>query len=112
MGIPVYATQPGRPTHFRRGLGIVLIMVGLVLAIPGLVFALFCSPTVLSACLPQPFEGAAGYVAGVGLTLIILGPLLVFTRWQFSRNLGFCPSCGARIRPTDRFCGRCGNRLW
>lgn len=112
MGTPLYATRRGASALSRRGLGIVLIVAGLALVVPGVVFTLLCSPVFLGVCLPQPYDEIAGFVAGVGFTLVIVGPLLVFTRWQFSRNLGFCPSCGADIRPADKFCGGCGNRLW
>lgn len=89
-----------------------LVVTGLVLAVPGVLFAFLCSPNFLGVCLPQPFEEIAGFVAGAGITLMIMGPLLIFTRWQFARNLGFCPSCGADTRQATKFCPRCGNRLW
>ena len=103
MGISVDATQRAGPAHPRRGLGFVLILVGAVLAVTGLVFEL---------SLPQPYAVVAGFFAGAGFTLLILGPALVFTRWQFARNLEICPSCGANIRRDAKFCTSCGNRLW
>lgn len=112
MGFSLYATQHARPAHPRRGLGIILILVGLFLAVPWVVVEFFCSPVFPGVCLPSSYVGAAGFVAGVGLSLMILGPLLVFTRWQFARNAGFCPSCGANIGRADKFCARCGARLW
>ena len=112
MGVPVHGTQRARSVHFRRGLGIVLVLAGAVLAAPGVVLALLCNPVFQSVCLPQPYGVVAGYVAATGFGLMILGPLLVFTRWQFARSLRFCPSCGADIQGAAKFCTRCGNRLW
>lgn len=103
MGISVDATQRARLTHPRRSLGIALILAGLVLAVSGLVFELF---------LPQPYAVVAGFFAGAGFTLLVMGPALVFTKWQFARNVGFCPSCGATSRRDTKFCTSCGNRLW
>ncbi len=103
MGISVDATPPARPAHLRRGLGFVLILTGLVLAASGLLLEFF---------LPQPYAVVAGFFAGAGFTLLILGPALVFTRWQFARNLAFCPSCGASIRRDSKSCPSCGGRLW
>lgn len=95
-----------------RGLGIVLIVVGAILAAPGVVLAGLCNTIFQGACLPAPYGTVAGFVAGVGFSLMILGPLLVFTRGQFARRVGFCPSCGADTREAARFCTRCGHRLW
>ena len=102
MGIPAYATQSARPAHSRRGLGIILVLAGAVLAIPSLILAFL---------LPQPYQQIAGFFAEAGVTLVVFGPLLIFTRWQFARNLRICPSCGAEIRPGNHFCTHCGNRL-
>jgi hypothetical protein len=112
MGVPAFATQRARLAHPRRGLGIVLVLVGAVLVAPGLILAALCNPIYEGICLPQPYGTVTGFVAGVGFCLMILGPLLVFTRWQFARNSGFCPTCGADIQRADKFCGGCGSRLW
>jgi MFS superfamily sulfate permease-like transporter len=103
MGVPANATQGGRLAHPRRGLGLALILTGLVLAASGLAFELF---------LPQPYAVVAGFFAGAGITLMIMGPALVFSRWQFARNLGFCPSCGANITREAKLCTSCGSRIW
>ena len=102
MGIPAYATPGARPAHSRRGLGILLVLAGALLAIPSLILAFL---------LPQPYQQIAGFSAEAGVTLVIFGPLLIFTRWQFARNLRICPSCGAETRSGNYFCTHCGSRL-
>ena len=94
-----------------RGLGIWLIVLGVVLAIPGLAIASLCGPWSRDLCWAEPYREAGGLVAGAGLTLMLLGPLLIYTRWQFTRNLGICPSCGMETRPDTKFCTQCGHRL-
>ena len=103
MGNSVDATQRARLAHPRRGLGVGLILAGFVLAVSGLVLKLF---------LPQPYGVAAVFLAWAGLTLLSMSLALIFTRRQFARNLGFCPSCGATTRRGTKFCTSCGSRLW
>ena len=110
MGTPVYAVKRRRPAQPRRGLGGSLILTGTALVALGAVLAFLCSPIFLDAC--SPLEGAALFVAGLGVTLMIFGAPLVFTRWQFARNLGICTSCGAEIREGNSFCTHCGSRQW
>ena len=110
MGTPVYAVKRRRPDHPHRGLGSSLILIGAALVVLGAIFAFLCSPILPDAC--SPLEGGALFVAGLGVTLMIFGAPLVFTRWQFARNLGICPSCGAEIRQGNSYCTHCGGRLW
>jgi hypothetical protein len=103
MGIPVHATPRARPAYSRRGLGAFLVVTGALLAVPSLILVIL---------LPQPYQQIAGFVAGLGLVLVVSGPLLIFTRWQFARNVGICPACGAQVRQGNGFCTQCDNRLW
>jgi len=103
MGIPVYAHRSARRGYSRRGLGVILVLTGALLAVPSLILVIL---------LPQPDQQIAGSFAALGLTLVVFGPLLIFTRWQFARNLGICPACGAEVPQGNSFCAHCGNRLW
>jgi hypothetical protein len=103
MGIPVNSTPRARPAYSRRGLGVFLVLTGTLLAVPSLILVIL---------LPQPYQQIAGFFAGLGLVLVVYGPLLIFTRWQFARNVGICPACGAQVRQGTGFCTHCGNRLW
>lgn len=103
MGTPVFAADRSKPAHPHRSPGIYLIVIGVALSALGVVS---------SYLFPPPFEGVAMSVMEVGFILAISGIPLVFTRWQFARGLGFCPACGAGTGRADKFCPRCGRRLW
>lgn len=60
MGISGYAPQGAGPSHSRRGLGIVLVLAGAVLAVPWLVLAALCNPIFQGVCLSQPYGGSWG----------------------------------------------------
>ena len=109
MRTPVNSAGREGFAHPRLGLGRFLILAGSVLVALGAVFAFSCSPIFHDAC--SSFAAVALFVAGLGLTLVIFGLPLVYTRWQFSRKLAFCPSCGANTGRDDTLCPRCGNRL-
>ncbi len=100
-----------RPPHSRPGLGVLLILLGALLAAPGAIVIGLCGAAVPGACWPSPVAQVVGFVAGLGLAIAILGPLLVFTRWQYARRRGFCPFCGDETGGPAKFCGRCGRRL-
>ncbi len=111
MDRPTYLGQSRRPPRAGRGLGITLFVLGVALAIPGLTIVSLCGPWSHDFCLAEPYREVGGLVGGAGLTLMLLGPLLIYTRWQFAQNLGICPSCGSEARPDTKFCTRCGRRL-
>ena len=112
MGTPVYASRRAGRAHSRRGLGMFLVFSGSIIAAVGAIVVILCSPIFLGVRLLQPFAGLGEFLVGLGVAVALFGPLLIFTRWQFSRELGICPSCGAGVRQGNSFCTHCGNRLW
>ncbi len=88
-----------------------LIVIGALLAAPWAAVTGLCAATVSGTCWPSPTAQVAEFVGGLGLAVAILGPLLVFTRWQYARRRGFCPFCGDDTGGAVKFCGRCGRRL-